>query len=136
MQECIVEINNTIIESQRLMGILEQKLVEKKVDKKWYGELIETDNVVKTKRELLNESYVYLLKMREYQMIQEVPVVSYRPKIGRFITLYKRIFRKMTSWIFAYYIEQQIQFNQETVEAIDSIIELNKKLLEEINSGD
>ena len=79
--------------------------------------------------QILADIAANLQKLRESYAIVERPIASNRPVIGGLIVLIKKIYRKMTRWIFASYYQQQTQINETIMQTLSGMIELQELMI-------
>ena len=68
--------------------------------------------------------------------IRELPICSHRRFIGRCIVFMKRVFRKITRWLFSAYYNQQNEFNAAVVRTLDDMICLQEIMIANMENQD
>jgi len=71
-----------------------------------------------------------------FAKIRELPICSHRRFIGRYIVFMKRVFRKLTRWLFSAYYNQQNQFNTVVVRTLDDMIRLQEIMIANMENQD
>ena len=79
--------------------------------------------------------YYNLQTMNETWEIRELPIVSDRPVIGKLIVFGKKVFRKLTRWLFRSYYDQQIWFNGAVTRTVSDLIRVQEMLLNDVEQG-
>lgn len=125
----MIEIDPGIIDSQELMKRVKISVIKKKIPEKFLG--AETENSYDYSEQIMSNIADNMRKLRESYAIVEKPIVSNRPVIGRFIVLIKKVYRKMTRWIFASYYQQQTQINETVMQTLSGMIELQELMIAE-----
>lgn len=123
----MIEIDPGIIDSQELMKRVKISVIKKKIPEKFLG--TESENSFDYSEQIFAAIAENLQKLRESYAIVEKPIVSNRPVIGRFIVLIKKVYRKMTRWIFASYYQQQTQINETIMQTLSDMIELQELMI-------
>ena len=123
----MIEIDPGIMDSQELVKRLKTSVIKKKIPEKFLGAEV-GDNYIYL-QQVFAEIAENFQKLSESYAIVEKPIVSNRPIIGRFIVFSKKIYRKMTRWIFASYYQQQTQINETIMQTLSGMIELQELMI-------
>lgn len=127
MKETMIEIDSGIIDSEELMKRVKTSAAKKNIPEKFFGS--ETRSGYDYIEQILKDVVVNLQKLKQSYAIVERPIVSKRPVIGKIIVLIKKIYRRMTRWIFASYYQQQTQINETVMQTLSGVIELQELML-------
>ena len=129
----MIEIDSSIINADILYERVKTSAKMKDIPREFYGDVHNstTDDIINAKRilEEMNALYHNLQMMNATCIIGEKPLVSNRPIIGKIIVLCKKVFRKMTRWLFRTYYEQQTNFNEATTKTVSEMIRLQEMLV-------
>lgn len=123
----MIEIDPGIMDSEELMRRVKASAIRKKIPEKFWG--FEVENNYNYAEQILADIDANLQKLRESYAIVERPITSNRPVIGGFIVFVKRIYRRMTRWIFASYYQQQSQINETVMQTLSGMIELQEYMI-------
>lgn len=123
----MIEIDSGIMDSEELMRRVKTSVIRKKIPEKFFG--FETEKRLDYSRQILTDIATNLQKLMESYAIVERPIVSNRPVIGGLIVFIKKIYRKMTRWIFASYYQQQTQINETIMNTLSGMIELQEYMI-------
>ena len=123
----MIEIDPGIIDSEELLRRVKTSVIIKKIPEKFFG--FEAEERLDYSDQILADIAANLQKLRESYAIVERPIASNRPVIGGLIVLIKKIYRKMTRWIFASYYQQQTQINETIMQTLSGMIELQELMI-------
>lgn len=123
----MIEIDPGIIDSEELLRRVKTSVIRKKIPEKFFG--LEAEESLDYSEQILADIAANLQKLRESYAIVERPIASNRPVIGGLIVLVKKIYRKMTRWIFASYYQQQTQINETIMQTLSGMIELQELMI-------
>lgn len=123
----MIEIDPGIMDSEELMRRVKTSVIRKKIPEKFFG--FETEGGLDYSEQILADIAVNLQKLKESYAIVERPIASNRPVIGGLIVLIKKVYRKMTRWIFASYYQQQTQINETIMQTLSGMIELQEYMI-------
>ena len=123
----MIEIDPGIIYSEELLRRVKTSVIRKKIPEKFFG--FEAEERLDYSDQILADIAANLQKLRESYAIVERPIASNRPVIGGLIVLIKKIYRKMTRWIFASYYQQQTQINETIMQTLSGMIELQELMI-------
>ncbi len=119
----MIEINSEIIDS---------KLLEERVRSKMKLKLIHVDSstsAIRDMNKMLNSIRESFQRLLCSSRIRELPISSHRKLIGGGIVFIKRVFRKLTRWLFSTYYNQQNEFNETVVQTINKMIALQENMI-------
>lgn len=129
----MIEIDSKIIDAGILYERVKTSVKMKDIPREFYGDAhkSDTDDTVSAKRihEEMIALYQNLQMMNATCIIGEKPLASNRPVIGKIIVLSKKVFRKLTRWLFRTYYEQQTNFNEATTKTVSEMIRLQEMLI-------
>lgn len=130
----MIEIDSSIINADILYERVKTSAKMKDIPREFYGDVHNstTDDIINAKRirEEMNALYQSLQMMHATCIIGEKPLVSNRPIIGEIVVLCKKVFRKLTRWLFRTYYEQQTNFNEATTRTVSEMIRLQEMLVQ------
>lgn len=129
----MIEIDSSIINADILYERVKTSAKMKDIPREFYGDVHNsaTDDTVSVKRirEEMIGLYQNLQMMNATCIIGEKTLASNRPIIGKIIVLCKKVFRKLTRWLFRTYYEQQTNFNEATTKTVSEMIRLQEMLI-------
>lgn len=120
----MLDIDDKIIDSRILIARVEAKAALHSNDEET---LFRIGVDLERKLEQLHEHFQYMSNIWE---IKEQPISSHRRMMGKIIVLMKRVFRKLTRWLFQSYYMQTSQFNLATVHTIADMIRIQEMLVD------
>lgn len=120
----MIEIDPGIMDPDELMRRVKASALRKKIPEKFWG--VEMENHDDYSEQILADITANLQKLRGIYAIVEKPIVSNRPIIGGLIVFVKKVYRKLTRWIFASYYQQQTQINETVMQTLSGMIELQE----------
>ena len=120
----MLEINPQITDSNELERIIEKKLIEKNIP---------SELKFKNLSVLLSTLKQNFAEMNSKWNIHEIEIKSQRPIIGKIIVFSKKVFRKLTRWLFSTYYRQQSEFNAATLKTIINLINIQEKIVYELS---
>ena len=123
----MIEIDPGIIDSEELLRRVKTSVIRKKIPEKFFG--FEAEERLDYSDQILADIAANLQKLKESYAIVERPIASNRPVIGGLIVLIKKVYRKMTRWIFASYYQQQTQINETIMQTLSGMIELQELMI-------
>lgn len=123
----MIEIDPGIIDSDELMRRVKYSVGKKNIPEKFFG--VETEENCDYSRQILANITECLERLKTSYAIVERPIVSNRPVIGGLIVFIKKVYRKMTRWIFASYYQQQTQVNETILQTLSGMLELQEFML-------
>ena len=129
----MIEIDSKIIDADVLYERIKTTAKMKQISQEFYGEKVEeTFNEIdldKVRKEMV-EVYQNLQMMNATWVIGERPLKSTRPVIGGLIVFCKRVYRKLTRWLFQTYYQQQTEFNGAATRTISDMIRVQELLIQ------
>ena len=131
----MIEIDPTIIDPQLLMRKVEQSVLEKNIPHSFYNETYEemcllTGNVDMLEiQQYLRSLFQNIEAMNNSWVISELPITTIKKHFGKLIIFSKKVFRKLTRWLFQAYFVQQVNFNGATTRAISDMLKIQEKLI-------
>ncbi len=133
----MIEIDPGIISAGELLNKIELSAAEKQIPKKFYnGEL--GRNMDKARRKYMDKLLVSikerLADLNKSYSIVEQPIRSDRPVVGKLIVAAKKVYRKLTRWIFASYYNQQTAINAKMTSTLNEISELQELIMVTYNA--
>lgn len=136
----MIEVDSRIISPDALLDRVKMSVKMKNIPEEFFGNggTVYGDSSEATLEKIRGEmSLVYynLQTMNTTWEIHEVPITSHRPVIGRFIVFGKRVFRKLTRWLFRTYYEQQTRFNGAATRTISDMIRVQELLISNLEQG-
>ncbi|MBQ8189511.1 MAG: hypothetical protein IJZ44_07000 [Lachnospiraceae bacterium] len=125
------EVSPEVIDANELLYRVETSVMKNNIPKEYFGmEIEQGSRGVENRRQVLLDSLQTKLNwLRESYSIQELPIRSNRPVIGKFIVFAKKVFRKLTRWLFASYYHQQTTINGVIVQTMTEMMELQEMLI-------
>lgn len=134
----MIEIDPGIIDSAELMNRVMKSVIEKNIDPNLYPNLygdtlsekpvdprtLYIDNAINDLQNTMNW-------LHQNYAIVERPIVCHIPVIGKLVVVIKKIYRRLTRWIFASYYQQQTDMNGAIVETMSQMLELQKMIRQE-----
>lgn len=125
----MVEIDPGIIDSNVLMQRIRMSVSEKKIPKTYFGAEDDTIKENPVEKEKIFSLQNKIRQLSKIYAIEEKPIVSNRPVIGKLIVAVKKTYRKLTRWLFASYYQQQTAINELTLQTIQEMLELQEMLV-------
>lgn len=129
----MIEIDSSIISAEVLYDRVKTSAKMKSIPKEFYGDTAydkaEAVGVNRMKEEMLSV-YQNLQMMNASWVIGEKPIMSNRPVIGKAIVFCKKVFRKLTRWLFRTYYDQQTVFNGAVTRTISDMIKVQEMLIQ------
>ncbi len=124
------EIDSKIIDADLLLDRVKITAKMRDIDTEFYS-ASGIDNKVSMNmiRQSLMRTYQYIQMMNATRIIGEKPIVSNRPVIGWVIVFCKRVFRKLTRWLFQSYYQQQNSYNEAAVKTLTEMIKIQESLI-------
>lgn len=123
----MIEIDPGIMDPDELMRRVKTSALRKKIPERFSG--VEMENHDDYSEQILADITANLQKLRGIYAIVEKPIASNRPIIGGLIVFVKKVYRKMTRWIFASYYQQQTQINETVMQTLSGMIELQEFMI-------
>lgn len=120
----MIEIDPGIIDSDELMRRVKASTMTKQIPKKFFG--LEAGENCDYSEQILANIAGCLERLKTSYAIVEKPIVSNRPVIGGLIVFLKKVYRKVTRWIFASYYQQQTQINETIMQTLSGMLELQE----------
>lgn len=129
----MIEIDSGIIDAEILLERIKTAAEMKNIPKKFYGEnpvnKLERINLV-TVQESMIQIHQDLQKMQASWVIGEKPLASVHPVVGPLIVFCKKVYRKLTRWLFATYYQQQTEFNGAATKTIADMVQVQEMLIQ------
>ncbi len=123
----MIEIDPGIIDSDELMRRVKTSAMKKQIPEKFFG--LGSEDACDYSEQILANITGCLEKLKTSYAIVERPIVSNRPVIGGLIVFIKKIYRKMTRWIFSSYYQQQTQINETIMQTLSGMLELQEYMV-------
>lgn len=126
----MIEIDSGIIDPEVLYQRVKTTAKAKNISQEFYN-TTETGNEanIYTLRRAMLRICQNMQMMKATQVIEEKPVFSNRPVIGKAIVFCKRVYRKLTRWLFQTYYLQQTTYNEATTRTIEDLIRVQEDLI-------
>lgn len=138
----MIEIDSRIISPEALLQRVKNSAQMKNIDKEFFsGQMPATGATVPGTVDIsriraeMDIAYHNLNAMNETWEIHETPITSHRPVIGKLIVFGKKVFRKLTRWLFKSYYEQQTWFNGAATRTISDMIRVQELLIQGVEQG-
>lgn len=135
----MIEIDSGIIDAGLLFERVKLMAASKEISEEFYiNTAVSSASFAgfdQIHREMLSV-YQNLQMMNATWIITEKELHSSKPVIGRFIVLGKRIFRKLTRWLFRSYYEQQTDFNGAATRTISDMIRVQELLIQSCKAAE
>lgn len=129
----MIEIDSDIIDADLLFERVKLTAASKNIPDEFYNSTavsrVPVEGFLQIHREMLNV-YQNLQMMNATWIIMEGELHSSCPVIGKLIVLGKRIFRKLTRWLFQSYYQQQTDFNGAVTRTISDMIRVQELLIQ------
>ncbi len=130
----MIEIDPGIMDSEELIRRVKISALKKEIPKRFFG--FETESSRDYEKQILIDISANLHKLKRSYAIVERPITSNRPIIGKIIVFVKKVYRKMTRWIFASYYQQQNQINETVMQTLSGMVELQELMLTKYQKED
>ena len=128
----MIEIDPGIMNAEDLYEKIKISAMQKHIPEEFYGETYEgsdgTLSIDSIHAEMV-KVYQNLQMMNATWVISEVPITTQKKYIGKLVIFLKKIFRKLTRWLFRSYYEQQTSFNGAATRPVSDMIRVQEMMI-------
>lgn len=132
----MIEIDSSIIDADILDERIKMTAKMKDIAPEFYSAAeMENEGNFNFMHQAMLSIYRNLQMMKATQIIEEKPIRSNRPVIGKWIVFCKRVFRKLTRWLFQPYYQQQTCYNEAATRTIADMIKVQENLIQAVEAN-
>lgn len=124
-------IDETIISQNEMIHKLEKSVSEKEIDSSFFPTGKGKSAVIDIKQSIYRIELM-MDRLKALYTLYEAPITSHRKVLGKYIVFFKKVFRKLTRWLFRPFVDQQNNVNQLVFNLLNETINVEKKLISEI----
>ncbi len=127
-----IEVDSYVINEKELAEIVKAKAINHHIPMVYYGEDLTMEDeymTIEQIKQMVQLQETHLSRVEACCEISEMPIISIRPVIGPVIVFAKKVFRKLTRWLFLTYINQQNEYNKKVLEMIKEVQSTQKMLI-------
>ena len=126
------EVSSRVIDVNELERRVRLSVLSRNISGEFDNEVGDKSEIASLKEQMMIV-HQNLSDMNVSYEIKELPIATKVPVIGGLVIFVKKVYRKLTRWIFSSYFIQQNQFNSATTRTISDMIKVQETIISKLD---